>query len=790
MLVSRRWFTSPPERRTVVCPTVRNRRRCRNLIVLAFCLLFQSGSGSELKEVRRVAVFYELGLSSPAVALLDREMRAALENSNYQIELYSEFMETTLFDDPADQQKFRETYIRKYQNRRPDLIIALGPTPLQFMVGSHEKFFAGIPIVFGGTSEQQADNPTLDSHFTGCWAIFEPAKTLGAALRLQPDSKRVVVVGGVSSFDKHLEAIFRERLHGYEARLDFTYLTDLDMSTLLERLKHLPNHSIVLYTHLGMDAKGTRFVGASQAGPMIARAANAPVFGPSDVDLGYGEVGGYLHSFAKEGKTVGEIAIRILNGERPQDIPIVQGANAYMFDWRALRRWGFSESALPPGSAVLFQPPTFWQHSKLVWAMLLFTLLCLSAFILYVLYVRIRWSKEDCQVAFSAMLINAQGKERSRLASEIYDDFSQRHLKWFIVRFFSERGGRLLSLLLIVALIPTILVLDLAFQRASLGILYIIPMLLASVLMRERWIIALAVFCAILSWWGAPSASRIDGALYFIFSFISYVGVAHLLIVLLRRHQTAIDNLNSVEQERALRREAEERAKHRQMELSGMLINAQEKERSRLASEIHDDFSQRLALIALELETAEETIGTSPDEAAQKVHNVLNSASELGADLHTLSHRLHSSTLERLGLVPGVTALCSEFAAQQGIEVDLLTDGLPDSVNTDVALCLFRIIQEGLRNLKKHSGASKAQVRLSRVDDKLLVKVHDEGVGFDVRDLEEKDGLGIRSMEERADLLGGRFEIHSKPGKGTTIEAWVPVRPKPERRTGMTLDQQ
>lgn len=164
-----------------------------------------------------------------------------------------------------------------------------------------------------------------------------------------------------------------------------------------------------------------------------------------------------------------------------------------------------------------------------------------------------------------------------------------------------------------------------------------------------------------------------------------------------------------------------------------MLITAQERERSRLALEIHDDFSQRLALIALELENAEEAIGRSPDEAAQQVRNILNSASELSADLHTLSHRLHSSTLERLGLVPGVTALCREFAAQQGIEIDFLSDNVPSSVHPDVALCSFRIVQEGLRNLKKHSGASKGQVRLRKAGDKLLVSVYDEGIGFDAR---------------------------------------------------------
>ena len=534
------------------------------LALLTFHLLLQPLANSQLKEVRRVVVFYELGLSSPAVALIDREMRAALDDSRYQIELYPEYLETTLFDDPADQQEFRESYIRKYQRRRPDLIIALGPSPVRFMFDSHEKSFAGIPIVFGGTSEQQADNPSLDSHFAGCWEIFEPAKTLDVALRLQPGTRHVVVVGGVSSFDKHLEAIFRESLHSYESTLDISYLTDLDMTSLLERLKHLPDHTIVLYTHIGMDAKGTRYVGASQAGPMVAGAANAPVFGPSDVDLDHGEVGGYLESFAKEGRIVGRIATRILNGERPQDIPIVRGANAYMFDWQALSRWGFSEKDLPAGSAVLYRPQSFWQRTKWMWEAASLSILCL---IVLALYLRLK------------------------------------------------------------------------------------------------------------------------------------------------------------------------RAKDRQMGLSGMLITAQEKERSRLASELHDDFSQRLALLAFGLENVEEAIGTAPDDAVRQVRGLQDSASELGADLHTLSHRLHSSTLKALGLVPGVSALCKEFSVQQGVEVDFLSDHLPRSVGADEALCIFRIIQEGLRNFKEHSGARIAVVRLIMANERLLVSVTDEGVGFDIREL-------------------------------------------------------
>jgi signal transduction histidine kinase len=213
----------------------------------------------------------------------------------------------------------------------------------------------------------------------------------------------------------------------------------------------------------------------------------------------------------------------------------------------------------------------------------------------------------------------------------------------------------------------------------------------------------------------------------------------------------------------------------RQLQLSGMLINAQEKERSRLASELHDDFSQRLALLALGLETAAETIAVSPEEAQRQLHELLNSASEIGADLHTLSHRLHSSTLESLGLVPAVTAFCKEFTTQQGVKIEFKSDGVPRSVERDTALCVFRIVQEALRNLKKHSGASEGLVDLGVSGDKLTLAVQDRGHGFDPAELRTKEGLGIRSMEERARVLGGEFKIQSAPGQGTRVKVWVPL---------------
>jgi signal transduction histidine kinase len=221
-------------------------------------------------------------------------------------------------------------------------------------------------------------------------------------------------------------------------------------------------------------------------------------------------------------------------------------------------------------------------------------------------------------------------------------------------------------------------------------------------------------------------------------------------------------------------------AKDRQQLLSRLLINAQEKERSRLAAELHDDFSQRLAALVLGLENMGETLPASEDDARQELKRLLETASELGEDLHTVSHRLHPASLENLGLVPGLTTLCREFRARQGVTVHFSADEIPRGVPASVALCLFRIAQESLQNLRKHSGASEAHVSLRKMGERLCLTISDDGVGFYPKESRYSAGLGLRSMEERTRLLGGEFEIHSEPGKGTKVTARVPLQSEEE----------
>src|SRR5258708_13314 len=220
------------------CTSVRIGIAGRLFLIIVAAVAFvlpQSVSSATEKPIRRVRLFNDFGyMVSPGIMALDQAIVAELEQSPYQIELYTETLESTLFSDEASQRRIRAWIALKYSDRKPDVIITAGPGSLRFMIESHESFFQGTPIIFCGTTEEMVGQLKLDQHFTGVWGVAQPEKTLLAALKLQPDIKHVFVVGGRNTFDQYLEDIARQSFSKYESKLDFTYLTDLDMPTLLE----------------------------------------------------------------------------------------------------------------------------------------------------------------------------------------------------------------------------------------------------------------------------------------------------------------------------------------------------------------------------------------------------------------------------------------------------------------------------------------------------------------------------------------------------------------------------
>ena len=329
------------------------------------CFVGTSIATAQMKEIRRNLILNLLEpLSSPGVDVIDQAIVDGLENSPYQIQLFTETLSPSLYPDATSRQELREWYVRKYRGREPDVILAVGPTPLEFMAESHNQLFPGTPVIYCATTEEMLREQKLDSRFTGVIQKVEAAKTLEAALKLQPGTKHVFVVGGVGKYDQYLEATARESQRKYESRVNFTYLTDLAMPALLERLRHLPPHAIVYHASMMQDAAGKVFIDATQAVPMVAAAANAPVFTMDDVDIGRGTLGECVMSYAEQGRLVAELALRVLNGEKPQNIPPVRASNVYMFDWRVMRRWGIREKDLPPGSILLNRQPTAWELYK------------------------------------------------------------------------------------------------------------------------------------------------------------------------------------------------------------------------------------------------------------------------------------------------------------------------------------------------------------------------------------------------------------------------------------------
>jgi signal transduction histidine kinase len=212
-------------------------------------------------------------------------------------------------------------------------------------------------------------------------------------------------------------------------------------------------------------------------------------------------------------------------------------------------------------------------------------------------------------------------------------------------------------------------------------------------------------------------------------------------------------------------------------ELSGRLIAAQEQERHRIARELHDDLSQRLALLAIELEQLAMPPTPSQAELSLRSRGLWQKTSEIAADLHRVSHQLHPTKLEALGLVPAINGFCQDLRRQHHLQVRFAHQNVPRTIPRGVALCLYRIVQEALHNVIKHSGVLEAEVQLTgTASHELQLRVADSGGGFAVNNCSWA-GLGLISMRERVHSIDGTLFLHSEPGHGTRIGVTVRLQP-------------
>ncbi len=210
-------------------------------------------------------------------------------------------------------------------------------------------------------------------------------------------------------------------------------------------------------------------------------------------------------------------------------------------------------------------------------------------------------------------------------------------------------------------------------------------------------------------------------------------------------------------------------------ELSGRLIHAHEEERMRLSRELHDDLAQRVALQAAELTLLRGQLKEASPDVQQQIAAISAQTAGISSALHRLSHELHPARLSSLGLEASVRSLCRDVAEAHQVAIDVDISGTSSAIDADAALCLYRITQEALRNVVKHSGAARAAVALTIQTSEVRLRVGDDGAGFDSSAVQGKDTLGLVSMRERARLVKGQLQVTSAPGHGTRIDVRVPL---------------
>jgi PAS domain S-box-containing protein len=341
-------------------------------------LLFQPcgvTSGSEPQQKLLILYTYRMGGFGPV------EIERALESTFYnkqltnRLDLYTEYIDSIRFPEEEYQLALRKFFRRKYARQKLDLIIPISGPAIRMAQALRDELFPGVPIVFCLGFRETLQHMKQATQITGVTVRLDPKGTLDLALKAQPDTREVIVIGGRSNDDLYCESVARQELREFENRVTISYLTRRPLEEVLQQVANLPRQTIILFLSLFEDGAGKKFL-PRDALIRIAKAAKAPVYGLVDFGPGSGIVGGSLLNVGIAAREAAELALRVLDGKRPEEIPIIEShATLPMVDWHQLRRWGIEEARLPSGTIVRDREPSFWALYR--WRIIAIVSLCL-----------------------------------------------------------------------------------------------------------------------------------------------------------------------------------------------------------------------------------------------------------------------------------------------------------------------------------------------------------------------------------------------------------------------------
>ncbi len=328
-------------------------------------LLSRSVKGQETAEAKKVLVLYWDNKDFPGNVSFDQGFQVGMRSEGEtRWEIYSEYLDTARFPEEHQNEVLHEYLLQKYEGKKIDVVVASPDPSLRFLLDHRKDLFPNTPIVFVVIKRPDPAVLAAGPGMTGIIRANTHRKTVDLALHLQPDTKQLFVVSGSPELDKRFETAARQELAGYEKRVNITYLTDLPVSELVERVKNLPKQSIILYVWQRSSVPDERALQASDVLQRISAVSPVPIYGMGSRNVGLGLVGGYVQDSERNGLEIAEIVRRILNGTRAQDIPVDSASSFILFDWRQLQRWNISEEALPGTAVVRYKELTFWDQYK------------------------------------------------------------------------------------------------------------------------------------------------------------------------------------------------------------------------------------------------------------------------------------------------------------------------------------------------------------------------------------------------------------------------------------------
>ena len=708
-------------------------RRGRLLSIALFCFAF--ASFPEARSPVRVLLlqsFDDAPLTFGAVAdVLRTELgRRMPESINFvQVSLQPTGFRTT--PESSTVAYLKSTFS---SSERVDLVVTIGAPAALFVQRHRRELFRDTPVVHTIVDQRflrggpQAVNAATVAVKTDMLAA------VANIMRVLPDTRRLFVVVSASPLGESWREFMLSELRRFQT-LSLEWSLGMSYTDVLRRAASLGPHSAILYVFFNVDAQGA----AQNEERVLAHlheVATAPIFGTQSTQLGRGIVGGPLMPIDEVGRRTVDVVQRILRGESAARLrPAVVTAGVPTFDWRELRRWDIGDARLPAGSVVRFREPTQWERNKGIILsgasiVLLEALLIVALVVNHMKRARAQQSLIESEERFrqlasaAPVMIWLSGPDKLCIDfNRPWLDFTGRTLEqelgdgWADGVHPDDLGGCIDTYVR-------------AFDRRES---FRMEYRLRRADGEFRWVLDI----------GAPRFTP-DG------SFAGYIG-------------SAVD----VTEQKA--------AREALSGLSGRLIEAQERERRRIARELHDDIGQRLALLTVELDQIDNGVTRN---VTQSVRSLVTQSTALARDIQSLSHRLHSSKLEYLGLASAAASFCKETSTQFAVQIIFRNEGIPDGLCPHTALAVFRVLQEAINNALKHSAAGHIAVVLRKSTGGIELEVRDSGIGFDLADARARGGLGLISMEERMKLIGGELQVRSEEGGGTTVWAYAPLASK------------